>query len=99
MQHMAVSRLGVQLELLRLPATATPDLRGVCDLHRSSRQFWFLNPLNKARDGTRNLMVPNRIGFHCATTGTPRWLFLKSDSNKCEQAQRREVKMVGERKP
>ena len=28
-------------------------------------------PLIEARDQTRNLMVPSRIHFHCATTGTP----------------------------
>ena len=30
-----------------------------------------LNPLSKARDPTCNLMVPSRIRFHCAMTGTP----------------------------
>ena len=29
------------------------------------------NPLSKARDQTHNLMVPSRILFHCAVTGTP----------------------------
>ena len=29
------------------------------------------NPLNKARDRTRNLMVPSQICSCCATTGTP----------------------------
>ena len=36
-----------------------------------SRQRWILNPLSEARDGIRNLMVPSRIRFRCATTGTP----------------------------
>ena len=27
--------------------------------------------LSKARDRTRNLMVPSLIHFHCAMTGTP----------------------------
>ena len=31
-----------------------------------------LNPLSKARDRTRNPMVPSRIRFHCATMGTPK---------------------------
>ena len=35
------------------------------------RQHWILNPLSEAKDGTHNLMVPSRIHFHCATTGTP----------------------------
>ena len=30
-----------------------------------------LNPLNKTRDPTRNLMVPSRVCFCCAMTGTP----------------------------
>ena len=34
-------------------------------------QRWILNPLSKARDRTRNLMVPSRICFRCTTTGTP----------------------------
>jgi len=74
--HMEVPRLGVQWEL-QLPAyttataTATSDLRCVCDLHHSSWQRQILNPLSEARDRTRNLMVPSRICFRCATTGTP----------------------------
>jgi len=38
---------------------------------------WILNPLSEARDRTRNLMVPGRIHFHCATTGTPSSVFVK----------------------
>ena len=34
------------------------------------RQRQILNPLSEARDQTRNLMVPSRICFCCATTGT-----------------------------
>ena len=37
------------------------DPSRICDLHHSSQQCWILNLLNKARDGTRNLMVPSRI--------------------------------------
>ena len=37
----------------------------------SSRQRQILNPLSEARDRTCNLMVPSRIFFCCATTGTP----------------------------
>ena len=37
----------------------------------SSGQCWILNPLSKARDQPRNLMVPSWIPFRCATTGTP----------------------------
>ena len=62
-QHMEVPRLGAELELQLLAyttATAMPDPSRVFDLHNSSRQRWILNPLSKARDGTRNLMVPSR---------------------------------------
>ena len=52
-------------------ATATPDPGCVCDLHHSSRQRHILNTLSKARDRTRNLMVPSQIRFCCTTTGTP----------------------------
>ena len=39
----------------------------VCNLHHSS---WILNPLSKARDWTRNFMVPRWIRFHGAMMGT-----------------------------
>ena len=42
-------------------ATATWDPSCVCNLHHSSGQNWILNPLSKARDRTRNLMVPSWI--------------------------------------
>ena len=69
-----VPGLGVELEL-QLPActtaTAMQDPSRICNLHPSSLQSQILNPLNEARDRTRNLMVPSQIHFHCATTGTP----------------------------
>ena len=43
----------------------------------SSQQCQILNPLSKTRDQTRNVMVPGRIRFCCATTGTPRLVFLR----------------------
>ena len=59
--HMEVPRVGVQSEL-QLPAyttaIATQDPSLVCDLHHSSRQRRILNSLSKARDWTRNHMVP-----------------------------------------
>ena len=71
---MEVPRLGIKLEL-QLPAyttvTAVQDLRRVCDLHHSSRQYQILNPLSEARDQTQNLMVPSGICFRCATMGIP----------------------------
>ena len=75
---MEVPRLGVRSELLLLAyarATATPDLGRICDLHHSSQQRQILNALSKARDGTRNLMVPSRIRFHYTTMGTPQPVF------------------------
>ena len=51
-------------------ATAMPDLSHICNLHHSSRQHQILNPLSKATDRTRNLMVPSWIRFCCATMGT-----------------------------
>mgnify|MGYP001469406772 CR=1 FL=1 len=75
--HMEVPRLGVQLEQL-LPAyakaTAIPDPGGICDLHHSSQQHQIFNLLSKARDRTRNLLIPSRIRFNCATMGTPSYL-------------------------
>ena len=67
---MEVSRLGVELEL-QLPAYTTaiamPDPSRVCDLHHSSQQCWILNPLSRARDGTRILRlgwVPNLLSHN-----------------------------------
>ena len=60
--HMEVPRLGVQSEM-QLPSSTTAtaiamrDRSRFCDLHHSSRQCQILNPLSKARDRTRNLMV------------------------------------------
>ena len=71
---MEVAGLGVELELqlqAYTPATVTQDLSHVCDLHHSSRQRWFLNPLSEVRAGINNLIAPSRIRFHFATTGTP----------------------------
>ena len=40
-------------------------------LQPTPQQHQILNPLSEARDRTCNLVVPSRIRFHCATTGTP----------------------------
>ena len=74
---MEVPRLGVEAELQLLAyttATAVPDLSRICNPHHSSWQWQrrILNPLNDARDQTRNLMVTSRICFHCATRGALR---------------------------
>ena len=81
LQHIEVPRLGVESELQPLAyarATATQDPSHVCDLHHSSQQRQILNPLSKARDRTRNLMVPSRFVNHYTTMGTPAYLFLKA---------------------
>ena len=44
----------------------TPQLTAMPD-----PQCWILNPLSKARDRTHSLVVPSRIHFLCAKTGTP----------------------------
>ena len=53
LQHMEVSRLGVEWELQLLAytiATATQNSSHICNLHHSSGQHQILNPLSKARD-------------------------------------------------
>ena len=76
---MEAPRLGIELEL-QLPAYTTAiavrDLSQLCDLHHSSWQLQILDPLSEARERTRNLMVPSRVCFHCATSGTPYLYFL-----------------------
>ena len=48
----------MELQLLACAtATAVPDLSHVCSLHHSSRQHRILNPLSKAGDRTRVLIV------------------------------------------
>ena len=79
---MEVLSLGVKLELQLLAYTtviAMQDPSHVCDLHHSSWQCQILKPLSKARDRTRNLVVPSQIHFCCATAGTPiQIIFLNS---------------------
>ena len=78
-RHMEVPRLGVKSELqLSAYATATAMQypSHICDLHHSSRRYWILNPMSKARDQTLILMDTSQIHFHCTTTGTPKtWIF------------------------
>ena len=63
LRHVEAPRPGVKSELqppAYTTATGTQDPSHICDLHHSSRQGWILNPLNKARVRTCNLMVPGR---------------------------------------
>ena len=64
---MEVPRLGDELEL-QLPAsttaTATWEPSHNFDLHHSSWQYWILNPLREARDGTCILMDTRRVSYH-----------------------------------
>ena len=56
--HIEVLGLGAgsELQLPYVAARAMWDPSCICNLHRSSRQHGFLNPLSKARDWTRILM-------------------------------------------
>ena len=45
-----------------ITAAATQHPSPVCNLHHSSQQSRILKALSKARDRTRNLMVPSWIG-------------------------------------
>ena len=66
MNHMEVPRLGVELELQLLAyatATATQDLRCVCDVHQSSGQHQILNSLSEARDRSHVLMGTGQIPY------------------------------------
>ena len=62
--HVEVPRLGVESEL-QLPAyttaTATPDLSHICNLHCSAWPHQILNPLSKARDQTRSLVITSWV--------------------------------------
>ena len=71
MQHMEVSRLGVELEMQLLAYTA-------CGLPHSLQQCQILNPLSQARNPTHTLSATKAtaVGFltSCATMETPRFL-------------------------
>ena len=89
LQHTEVPRLGVKLELqlpTNLTATAMQDLSHVCNWQHSSWLHEILNPLNKARDRTPNLVdtdVPRCSSCtHWATMGTPQFYILML-SKKC----------------
>ena len=72
LQHMAVSSLGVELELqLGAYTTTTLDLSCLCDLHHSSQQHQVPNQLMEARDQTHVLEDTTRVCYRCARRGTP----------------------------
>ena len=79
--HMEVPRLGVESEQ-QLPAyttaIATLDPSRICDLHHSSQQHRFLNPLSRAKDWTHVHMDTSRVCFCWSTTGTPILWFIIS---------------------
>ena len=58
------------------PATATPGLSRVCNLHHNSWQCWILNPLSKVRDWTCVFMDTSWTRYHWATMGTSCLQFL-----------------------
>ena len=61
----------VAASLHRSQSNTRSYLSCICNLHHSLWQRWILNPPIKARDWTRNLVVPSWICFPCAMTGTP----------------------------
>ena len=68
MWHMEAPRLVVESELDLLvyaTATATWDLRRICDLHHSSRQCRIPDPQSEARDRTPTLMDTSQICLEC----------------------------------
>ena len=71
--HMEDSRLEFELEL-QLPAyitaTATSDLRHICNLHYSSCQCQVLNPMSGPRDWTHSVMDTSWPHYCWATMGT-----------------------------
>ena len=69
--HMEVPRPGVESELQLRACTTATAMRHACDLHHDSWQWWILNPLNRARDGTHILKDASQICFHWAMIGTP----------------------------
>ena len=76
LQHMKVPRLGRQM---RAAATAMLNKSYICDLYRSLKQCWILNPLSKARDQTYIVHLHGhciRFLTHSVTTGTPTLKFL-----------------------
>ena len=76
---MEIPRLGVESELQQLTyktATLMQDLSCVCNLHHSSQQHRIPDSLSEARDQTQILMATRWIHFHCATMGTPCFLYI-----------------------
>ena len=93
-RHMEVPRPEVKVELQLLAyATATWDRSHICDLHHSSWQHLIPNPLIKARDGTRNFMVPSWIRFCCTMMGTPT-AFLYTNKERSEREIRETVPLI-----
>ena len=70
----ARGQIGVQLPVYTT-ATAMQDPSHVCDLYHILRQYWILNPLNDARDGTHILVDTSWVCYHWATMGIPMKVF------------------------
>ena len=63
---MEVSRLGVELELwppAYATATVIPDLSHICDLHHSSGNTRFFNPLSEAKVRTCIFMDTTQVRY------------------------------------
>ena len=60
LQYMEVPKLGIEseLQLQAYPtAAAMQNVSCLCNVHHSSQQHLILNPLSKARDGTKSLWM------------------------------------------
>ena len=58
-------------------ATATLDLRCICNLCRSSQQYQIPNPLSEARDGTCILMDTSQVLNWLSHNGNSKYNILK----------------------
>ena len=79
-RHMAVPRLGVELDL-QLPAwttaTATPDPSHICHLHGSLQQCQILNPLSQVEptSSKRQCQVFNLLNHNGNSGHSDSWSF------------------------
>ena len=87
LQDMQVPRLGIESKL-QLPAyikaTATQDLRHVCNLHHSSEQGRILYPLSRLEIKPTSSWILVRFVMCWDTMGTPQcYYFKKSEYQEC----------------
>ena len=76
--HMKVPRLEVEREpqlLAYTPTTAIATPIRAASVTTTAQAMLDPKHTERGQGSTHNLMVPNRIPFHCTTTGTPRCPF------------------------